>query len=91
MSSTVVVINWNSGDLLRTCIDMFLTDSPRQLAVLRAALDGRDAAAVACAAHAIKGAVGVFSKGVAYSAARPMRMPSRCAKTSSRCITSAYL
>src|ERR1700736_6275845 len=26
-----------------------------------------------------------------YSAARPMRIPSRCATTSSRCITSAYL
>jgi CheY-like chemotaxis protein len=63
--------------LLRTCIDVFLADSPHQLVVLRAALDRRDAAAVACAAHGIRGAVGVFSKGVAYSAAGVIE---RCGK-----------
>ncbi len=53
--------------LLAEVITVFLSETPKQLATLRAAAD---APALAAAAHAIKGSVGLFAKGEAFDAAR---------------------
>ena len=56
---------------------MFLSEAPRQLDALRAAADARDAAALASAAHALKGSVGLFSRGAAFEAARRLEQDAR--------------
>ena len=43
----------------------------------RAAADARDAGALAAAAHALKGSVGLFSKGAAFEAARLLEQDAR--------------
>ena len=60
--------------LLSEVITVFLSEAPKQLATLRAATD---APALAAAAHAIKGAVGLFAKGEAFDAARRLELAAR--------------
>ena len=60
--------------LLAEVITVFLSETPKQLATLRAAVD---APALASAAHAIKGSVGLFAKGEAFDAARRLEMAAR--------------
>ena len=60
--------------LLAEVITVFLSEAPKQLATLRAA---KDAPALAAAAHAIKGAVGLFAKGEAFDAARRRELAAR--------------
>jgi protein-histidine pros-kinase len=56
-------------DLLRELAGVFCTDCPRMLAHVRIALDERDGKRLKEAAHALKGAVGVFDPAGAYATA----------------------
>jgi two-component system sensor histidine kinase/response regulator len=56
---------------------VFLSDVPMMLEKLRGAVNTRDLAAVAAAAHAIKGSVGLFSKAAAFEAARALEHDAR--------------
>ena len=55
--------------LLDETAGLFLADLPGQRAAVDAAVAAHDPVAIARAAHAIKGAVGLFSEGPAYQAA----------------------
>ncbi|MBI4522066.1 MAG: Hpt domain-containing protein [Gemmatimonadetes bacterium] len=57
------------ASVLQACTEAFLADYPKRLASLRGALAAADADGVARAAHSLKGAVAVFSRGPAYRAA----------------------
>ena len=63
--------------LLAEVITVFLSEAPKQLDALRAAADARDARALASAAHALKGSVGLFAKGAAFHAARRLEQEAR--------------
>jgi len=63
--------------LMADVIRVFLSDAPAQVDRLRAAVAAGDAGAIAAAAHALKGAVGLFSKGAAYEAARTLEHAAR--------------
>ena len=63
--------------LLREVVSVFLTDTPKQVAALEAAVLSRDAAAIASSAHALKGSAGLFSKAGAYDAARVLEQAAR--------------
>jgi PAS domain S-box-containing protein len=58
------------ADLLADVIQVFLEDAPAILTRLDGALREGNASDVASAAHALKGAVGLFSEGAAYEHAR---------------------
>jgi HPt (histidine-containing phosphotransfer) domain-containing protein len=51
-------------------VDVFLQDAPAMLTRVRDAARAHDAAGLAAAAHAIKGAAGLFSQADAYQSAR---------------------
>jgi HPt (histidine-containing phosphotransfer) domain-containing protein len=63
--------------LMADVIRVFLSDAPAQLETLRAAVAAGDGGAIAAAAHALKGSVGLFSKGAAYEAARTLEHAAR--------------
>jgi two-component system sensor histidine kinase/response regulator len=63
--------------LLAEVVKMFLSQAPEQLEALRAAAHARDASAVASAAHALKGSVGLFAQGAAFDAARRLEQEAR--------------
>src|SRR5262249_37791223 len=56
-------------ELLRELAGVFCSDCPRLLSHVRSALDARDAKRLKEAAHALKGAVGVFDPAGAYETA----------------------
>jgi two-component system, sensor histidine kinase and response regulator len=56
---------------------VFLADAPEMLNALRAANTTGNASAIAAAAHAIKGAAGLFSSGPAFQAARLLEQEAR--------------
>ena len=63
-----------SGDaaLLNELAGLFLDECPKHLTEIRRALDERDAARLARAAHTLKGSVGAFNADGAFDAARRM-------------------
>ena len=63
--------------LVDETVAVFLADLPAQHAALTAAVAAGEAGAIARAAHALKGAVGLFSTGAAYQAARAMEDDAR--------------
>jgi CheY-like chemotaxis protein len=63
--------------LLGETIGVFLVDAPQQLETLRTAAAAADPAAIARAAHAIKGAVSLFSLGAAYTSSRGLEAAAR--------------
>jgi two-component system, sensor histidine kinase and response regulator len=63
--------------VLAEVIKVFLSEAPVQAAALRAATEAADGSAIAVAAHALKGSVGLFSKGAAYEAARALEQAAR--------------
>jgi len=65
------------SDLVAEVIDVFLTDAPEMLTRLRHAVSGANASELAAAAHAIKGAAGLFSQGEAYERARDLEIRAR--------------
>ena len=60
------------SDLVAGVVDVFFEDVPAMLKRLETAVAARNATDIASAAHAIKGAVGLFSQGVAYEHARTL-------------------
>lgn len=52
--------------------DIFLDDAPKRLAAIRTAIEGADAKALRAAAHAFKGAAGVFDASGIVDAARAL-------------------
>jgi PAS domain S-box-containing protein len=68
-AATVLAEFGGDRSLLAEVIDVFLADAPARLAELSAALAARDRAALATVAHAMKGSVGLFSRGPAYEGA----------------------
>jgi signal transduction histidine kinase/DNA-binding response OmpR family regulator len=63
--------------LLEGTLAVFLGEAPKLLTRLSDAVRARDAAAVAAAAHAIKGSVGLFVQGEAFEAARRVEQLAR--------------
>jgi PAS domain S-box-containing protein len=76
-ADTVIEAFGGNRQLLREVIDVFLTDAPERLAEVQRALDHGDAAALASAAHTLKGSVGLFLQGDAYEAARRLERAAR--------------
>jgi CheY-like chemotaxis protein len=60
--------------LVGEVVDVFLQDAPGMLVRLRDAARARAAGDIASAAHAIKGAAGLFSLGPAYQSARDLEL-----------------
>jgi len=75
--SAALQINWDDAlvhtggdrDLLRTMIDVFLTESPKMLDEASQALDARDSPRLRRAGHSLKGSCGYFAAQSAYDAA----------------------
>jgi two-component system, sensor histidine kinase and response regulator len=65
------------ASLLRDIAGVFLEDCPKQLANIRAALEGQDAQALEKAAHSLKGSVGAFTHGPAFEAAQQLEGQAR--------------
>ena len=63
--------------LLDETIAVFVADAPAQLEALRTAAGAADAAAIARAAHALKGAVSLFTQGPAYTTTRSLEAAAR--------------
>ncbi|MGD9905210.1 MAG: response regulator [Vicinamibacterales bacterium] len=63
--------------LVAETIAVFLADAPTQLATLRAAVAADDAPAIARAAHALKGAVSLFTQEAAYTSTRSLEAAAR--------------
>jgi CheY-like chemotaxis protein len=63
--------------LLREIVEIFLHDAPRMQAAVSLAVRTRDAAALAEAAHALKGAVGMFTTTAPYQTARALEIIAR--------------
>ncbi len=63
--------------LLDQVVGVFLADAPNLLARMRDAARARDAGELAAAAHAVKGAVGLFSQGEAYQGVRRLELMAR--------------
>jgi two-component system sensor histidine kinase/response regulator len=64
-------------DLVAEVVAIFLADAPPMLEKLRTAVKNRDAEAIASAAHAVKGSVGLFSTGAAFERARSLEHDAR--------------
>jgi len=75
----VLLQNFGGNEkLLREVIGVFLTDAPNRVVEINAAVRQHDAGALAAAAHALKGSIGLFSNnGVAYEAARRLEQMAR--------------
>ena len=63
--------------LLDETIGVFLADAPAQLDALRRAVAAEDAPAIARAAHALKGAVSLFSLAAPYTSTRALEAAAR--------------
>lgn len=63
--------------LLDDLVEIFLETCPGQMAALRDAVDKKDAAKVARAAHALKGSVGCFQASAALEAATRLELQGR--------------
>ena len=63
--------------LLDETVGVFLADAPQQIEAIRQAVATGDSAAIARSAHALKGAVSLFSQGAAYTAARALEAAAR--------------
>ena len=66
-----------SRELVREVVEVFLQDVPKTLERIRGAAREKDAAGVGAAAHALKGAVGLFTLGPAYESARRLEQLGR--------------
>jgi CheY-like chemotaxis protein len=66
-----------SAALLAEVVEVFLADVPGMMERLRDAARALDADALAAAAHAIKGSVGLFTQGTAFREARHIEQTAR--------------
>jgi PAS domain S-box-containing protein len=78
----------NNRKVLIEVIGVFLVEAPAHVGRIRAAVASDDAAAIAAASHALKGSVGLFSKGAAYDAAAALE---QAAKAGDRTAREAHL
>jgi CheY-like chemotaxis protein len=76
-TATIVANFGGSHRVVREVIDVFLADSGPRLAAIRQAAADNDAAGLANAAHALKGSVGLFSRGRTFEAARHIETTAR--------------
>jgi CheY-like chemotaxis protein len=65
--------------LLRQMIATFLRDTPKRLAVIRAALKKKDGIGLASSAHALKGSVSIFGPSPAHERAEALQTLGRAA------------
>ena len=91
-ATSALVANFG-GDpaLLGEVIEMVLADSPATQGEVRRAVTAGDTAAVASAAHALKGTVGLFTKAGAYEAAAELERAARHGEMSRFDATAARL
>ena len=68
--------------VLAEVIGVFLKDAPVYLERIRAAISAGDPVSIAAASHALKGSVGLFSKGIAYESARALELAAKSADRS---------
>jgi two-component system, sensor histidine kinase and response regulator len=66
-----------NSKVLTDVVGVFLADAPRYLERIRAASASGDAGAIADAAHALKGSVGLFTAGVPYEAVRALEQSAK--------------
>ena len=66
-------------DLLRSMIALFFEESPKEMSRLREALKRGDAVGVQRGSHTLKGAIGIFGRREAYSAAEHLESMGRAA------------
>ena len=66
-----------NASLLAEVVGVFLTDAPSMLERLREAARAGDASALAAAAHALKGSVGLFTDGEAFISAQRLEQIAR--------------
>ena len=59
-----------NGKLVQEVVDVFVEDAPAMISRLRDAAGVHDSVQLAAAAHALKGAAGLFAEGRAYESAR---------------------
>jgi len=64
-------------NLLRSLVSNLLSDAPKRLSALRRALEKNDGEGIASAAHALKGALGLFGADRAVQAARNLQLIGR--------------
>jgi signal transduction histidine kinase/DNA-binding response OmpR family regulator len=65
-SSAVLERFGGDAEMVQQLVEIFLEEYPKQLAGVRAAIDGGDASVLRRTAHTLKGSVGTFSEGAAY-------------------------
>jgi two-component system sensor histidine kinase/response regulator len=75
-SSLLARFNGNRK-LLQSLVKTFLEDCPKMMARIRKAVTAHDAAALADAAHALKGSVGNFGPSTPFETARRMEISAR--------------
>jgi two-component system, sensor histidine kinase and response regulator len=66
-----------NGRLVQEVLDVFMEDVPAMISRIRDAAGVADATKLAAAAHALKGAAGLFSEGPAYESARRLERLAR--------------
>ena len=66
-----------NGKLVQEVVDVFMEDAPAMIARLHEAAGVGDAMKLASAAHALKGAAGLFAQGRAYESARRLERLAR--------------
>jgi CheY-like chemotaxis protein/HPt (histidine-containing phosphotransfer) domain-containing protein len=81
--ATLLASFGGKAKLVADVVGVFLADTPTMLGRLRTAARAGDAAEVAAAAHAIKGAAGLFSQGPAFECARRLEKAARTGDLSS--------
>ncbi|MFN0121433.1 MAG: response regulator [Blastocatellia bacterium] len=69
----------NDEELLRELAEMFVAEYSERITAIRAAIEARDYAALAGAAHKMKGSIGVFAAGEAFAAAQSLENGARAA------------
>jgi two-component system, sensor histidine kinase and response regulator len=75
--STLLACYGGNGRLLGAVIETFLTDSPKMIAAIRDAAARHDATALASAAHALKGSVGLFGQNAAYEITKRIELAAK--------------
>jgi CheY-like chemotaxis protein/HPt (histidine-containing phosphotransfer) domain-containing protein len=74
----------NNRRVLVEVIGVFLNDAPAYLERIRTAAASGDAVEVAAASHALKGSVGLFSKGAAFEAVRALEQAAKAGDLDAR-------
>ena len=76
-AATLIANFGGSRELVSEVIGVFLADSESLVAATRLAAERQDAAALAGAAHALKGSIGLFSRGQPFEVARRIELKAR--------------